>query len=191
LGALAQVSGHRSASRSTDTPTAAPWRLGAGSSCSRSVRRTARAPVSLQATRWMSTSNWILSLARLHCRLTSLARWTGMRMLSSPSMGYPIATNSGMCSRSNKPRQARRGNDASPKHPACCERGEGLSPGPYPSSYSPKRLVRFQDRFRVVSYSKRYETSNLCTCALKRGAQTARSWAALQRRFHLTPTNCQ
>src|SRR3712207_6473474 len=56
------------------------------------------------------------------------------------------------------------------------------------SGYSlAQQLVHLQDRFRVVSYSKRHETSNLCTSALKRRAQTTRSAAALQRRFHLAP----
>ncbi len=34
-------------------------------------------------------------------------------------------------------------------------------------------LVLIQSRFRVMSYSSRYEASNLCTYALKPRAQTA------------------
>ena len=34
-------------------------------------------------------------------------------------------------------------------------------------------LVHIQNRFRVMSYSRRHEASNLCTYALDRRAQTA------------------
>ena len=49
------------------------------------------------------------------------------------------------------------------------------------------RLLHIQSRFRVMSYSSSHETSNLRTYALQGRAQTARSWIALKRHFHLAP----
>lgn len=48
-------------------------------------------------------------------------------------------------------------------------------------------LVHPQERFRVVSYGKGHETSNLRPYAFKGRARTAQSRSALQRHFHPAP----
>src|SRR5918999_2862129 len=48
-------------------------------------------------------------------------------------------------------------------------------------------LVHLQDRFRVASYSKVHEISNLCTFVVGQGARMPPSRAALKVRFHLAP----
>ena len=74
------------------TPAAARLRRWAGSSCSRSAPRTARAPVSPPVTRWTSLSNWTPRPARSPSRPTSPKRWIAMPTPGGSSMASPTAS---------------------------------------------------------------------------------------------------
>src|SRR5215208_2141001 len=54
-------------------------------------------------------------------------------------------------------------------------------------SVFPLSLVHIQSRFRFMSYSNGHETSDLHSQAFQGRARTARSRAALERRFRLAP----